>query len=233
MSLRGAVATRQSNRREIAAFLRTASSARTIVEIGGGGLSFVLEIIDIPGVERIICADPDFSSLNYHEIIQHYDLDRNYEEKIDDKCILMKCNSERFFELVESHPFIDAFVALRVAHFFSPDEFRHFLISAGSRIIKGGYMVLSGFGVTDHDNPEKLSEFYEHSHPISSQEHYRRLDENQPEAHALMRDQNIQRDLLFFEERFIRTVTEQAGFRVVRGPERATRIVDGYIFQKL
>jgi hypothetical protein len=219
-------------KREIAEFLRATTDAKLVVEIGAGGLSLLFEILDVPTVEKIICADPDSTSLNYHEIIQHYGLDPQLARKINDKCVLMNCDAARFFELMSSDVAIDFLIALRVAHFFSPVEFQNFLRAVYSRLSEGGHMVLSGFGVIDHDNPGRISEFYEHSFPICDQLYYRRLDERRPEARALMREQNLQTDLLFFEENFIQASTEEAGFRVVRGPVRATRIVDGYIFQK-
>lgn len=219
-------------KQEVAAFLRATADAKVVVELGAGGLSFLFEILDIATIEQIICADPDFGSLNYQEIIRHYDLGPECARKIRDRCVLMSADAERFFEVLSPSVGIDFFVAFRLVHFFSPDEFQSFLHTVHSRLTPGGHMVLSAVGVIDHDHPGKKSELYEHSFPIADDPHYRRLDDLRPEARALMQEQNLQPELLFFEEDSLRTLTGQAGFKVVRGPKRATRIVDGYIFQK-
>jgi SAM-dependent methyltransferase len=213
----------------VALLLRGLRRPLSVIEVGGGGLSLVFRLAALPNVERVVCCDPDVSALDYHAIGEHFGLPERLVSAVRRKCTVVGCGGEDLLALIRPDLRVDVVCAMRVLHFFTPARFEAFLAAARIRLRPDGRLILSGFGRMDHDDPARPTEFWAHSRPIGRRSYHRRLDVRSATARRLIAEQNLQRDLLFFEEPYLRDVAARTGFRVVRGPERATRVIDGWV----
>lgn len=204
-----------------------------VIEIGGGGLIYLLSLIDEPAIEKYILVEPDTTSTNYYNIIKHYDLNEDLIRYTESKGVIINTSAETFFRDFNLNFNVNFILCFRVAHFFTPDQFKAFLTDCHKVIKIGGFLIISAVGKTDYEERfgSSTNELYLNSDPINGATYYRSF-ENKETGLRIIEDQNLKTEMLFFEEDYVKNIFNQAGFKIIEGPIEATRIVNAYILRK-
>lgn len=219
---------------KVRSFINNLDKEINIVEIGGGGLIYFLSLIKETNIARYLVVEPDITSTNYCEIINHYNLGENMKRYVEQKGIILNAPAESFFSDLTVNFNVDVLLCFRVVHFFSPEQFSEFMTRCHRLLNEGGCMIITAIGKTDYGNRfgASINELYQNSEPIDGQTYHRRFSDDLT-GRTIMEDQNLKPDMLYFEEDYVKSVFSQTGFEILEGPLEAARIVDGYILTSI
>lgn len=220
--------------RKVRSFINNIDKDINVVEIGGGGLIYFLSLIKEINIARYLVVEPDITSTDYCEIIDHYNLGEDIRRYVEEKGIILNASVESFFCDFTLNFNVDVLLCFRVVHFFSPEQFSKFMARCHRLLNEGGYMIITAIGKTDYGNRfgSTINEMYQNSEPIDGQTYYRRFS-NKQTGRTIMQDQNLKPDMLYFEQDYVKSVFSQTSFEIIEGPLEATRIVDGYILTRV
>lgn len=218
---------------KVRSFINDIDKEINVVEIGGGGLIYFLSLIKEINIARYLVVEPDITSTDYHQIINHYNLGEDIKRGVEQKGIILNASAKSFFSDIALNFNVDVLLCLRVVHFFSPEQFSEFMAQCHRLLNEGGYLIITAIGKTDYGNRfgSPVNELYQNSEPIDGQTYYRRFSNNQT-GWTIMEDQNLKPDMLYFEHDYVKSVFSQTGFEILEGPLEATRIVDGYLLTR-
>lgn len=214
---------------EVLRHLTTLGDGLNLLELGGGGLRFISAAANLNVVANIAVVDTDYHALDYEKIGK---IAAENLVQIRTKCSFHVIDVRLFWDMLSPTPLFEAIVAFRLFHFFDPASFDKSIGDASKRLKSGGILAISGIASVDYNVPGKQNQLYIHSAPIDGNKYYRKLDKNVDAVIKAMREQNLQEDILFFEEDLIDAIAKKYGLTKVSGPIKATRIVSGYILKK-
>ncbi len=217
----------------VRSFIRNVDKKINILEIGGGGLIYLLSLIDESNIGKYIVIEPDITSTNYYDIIKHYNLNEDLIRCSENKSVIINTSAETFFRDFTLNLNIDVILCFRVAHFFTPYQFNEFITACHRTLKKGGFLIISAIGKTDYEERfgSSTNEFYINSDPIDGAIYYRSFSNNET-GRKIIEDQNLKTNMLFFEKEYVENIFNRTGFKIAEGPIEATRIVDAYILRK-
>ena len=219
---------------KVRSFINNIDKDINIVEIGGGGLIYFLSLINEINIARYLVVEPDITSTDYCQIINHYNLGETTKRYVEQKGIILNTSAESFFCDFTLNFTVDVLLCFRVVHFFSPEQFSKFMAQCHRLLNNGGHLIITAIGKTDYSNRfgSSINELYQNSEPIAGQIYYRRFSNNET-GRTIMEDQNLKPNMLYFEQDYVKSIFSRTGFEILEGPLEATRIVDGYILTRI
>lgn len=208
--------------------LRTSGDVAEILEIGGGGLRFATAASCLDAVTTLSVVEPDYASLDVDRALADAEA---VKERLRAKSLFYVMGEDRFFARLAADVRFDAVVSFRVFHFLDEANWERVLACVAAHLRPGGLFIFSGLSPVDQDSGE-TAPLYKGSRPVGDDPDYRELDAAAPEVARAMAEQNLPGRMRFFPAEATVARLAAAGFSLVRGPVRSTRMVHGFVFRK-
>lgn len=211
--------------------VRRDQSMNTILEIGGGGLRFASAVAVISSVTDITVVEPDYASLDPIRALRDSTNSEAILQQMKHKCAFHVVSEKRFFHLLKADVYYDMVASFRVFHFLDEESWERVIDAVRAHLRPGGLFVFSGLSPMDQDTGAE-SLLYQGSQAIGDDPDYRKLNTASSKVERAVSIQNLPSMMRFFPVDTTVRRLQTAGFNLVDGPFRSTRIVHGFIFQK-
>ncbi|WP_345993669.1 hypothetical protein [Sulfurimonas sp. HSL-1716] len=203
---------------------------KRILEIGGGGFRFISEVITNEAIKEALIIEPDYYALDYKKILTKID-QLELIDLMEKKVNFFIGTDEKYFEINNIKMQFDCIAAFRVYHFSTPEKFQNIIQKFSEIMSENALLFLSGMCSLDYLTKEE-NIFFTNSMPINSEKYYRKLDQTNEMVRDAITKQNLPENILFLDMEFIeRSIGKN--FKVLKGPIMSTKIVAGYILQKV
>jgi SAM-dependent methyltransferase len=203
-----------------------------ILDLGGGGLRFALPVALLG--RRVTVVDVDPSGLDLEMVVQR--VNENEGSQLDLELIapmLEMVESDLLDFLRTNTKRFDFIAAFRVAHFMNPAQFAELFRLTSRALLPGHRFAFSAMTPHDHTLATEFNEVYRCTRPVCDDFPLFRSFMDDPEADRVRSAQNLGAEVHFVDSEWVERSARSVGFCVLVKESAATRIVEGFVVEKL